>query len=168
MRAPFQIIWMQYIHLHGVSSPWSGLCICTMALPTIGPSAIPATLVKPNSDIGRLRALSPLHTSLILPPTTFIDTEEALPPKNLVTTRLQNFWQMLREIGKSRRLYTQQINLASFPYSLSMGQKRAETAQHPRSSSPQPNIYLEKVRFERGSEKPHTHFRSHKSPQEDR
>jgi hypothetical protein len=38
--------------------------------------------------MGRLLALSPFHTSLILPPTMLIDTEDAPPPKNLVTTRV--------------------------------------------------------------------------------
>lgn len=51
-----------------------------------GPSAIPATDVKPKSDIGMLRALSPFQTSLILPPTMLIATDEPPPPKNLVTT----------------------------------------------------------------------------------
>ena len=59
-----------------------------MALPTNGPSAIPATLVNPKSDMGRLRALSPLQTSLMLPPTMLIATDDAPPPKNLVTTRV--------------------------------------------------------------------------------
>jgi len=56
-----------------------------------GPKAIPTTLVKPNRDIGKLRALSPYHTSLILPPTILIDTEEAPPPKNRVTTSVAKF-----------------------------------------------------------------------------
>lgn len=53
-----------------------------------GPKAMPTTLVKPNSDIGILLSLSPFHTSLILPPTILIETEEAPPPKNLVTTKV--------------------------------------------------------------------------------
>jgi hypothetical protein len=57
-----------------------------------GPSAIPTTLVNPNIDIGRLRAWSPNHTSEILPPTMLIETEEAPPPKNLVTTRVAKFF----------------------------------------------------------------------------
>lgn len=57
-----------------------------MAEPTNGPNAIPMTLVKPNRDMGRLRALSPNHTSLILPPTILIETDDAPPPKNRVTT----------------------------------------------------------------------------------
>jgi hypothetical protein len=47
---------------------------------------MPTTLVNPNRLIGRLLAFSPYHTSLILPPTILILTEEAPPPKNLVTT----------------------------------------------------------------------------------
>lgn len=62
--------------------------IWTIALPMNGPSAIPATLVKPKSDMGKLRALSPFHTSLMLPPTMLIETEDAPPPKNLVTTKV--------------------------------------------------------------------------------
>lgn len=53
-----------------------------------GPNAIPATLVNPNNDMGRLRALSPFHTSLMLPPTILMETEEAPPPKNRVMTRV--------------------------------------------------------------------------------
>jgi hypothetical protein len=53
-----------------------------------GPRAIPATDVKPKSDIGKLRSLSPFHTSLILPPTMLIATEDPPPPRNLVTTRV--------------------------------------------------------------------------------
>lgn len=50
------------------------------------------TLVSPNRDIGRLRALSPYQTSLMLPPTMLIATDEAPPPKNRVTTRVAKFW----------------------------------------------------------------------------
>jgi hypothetical protein len=57
-----------------------------MALPMKGPRARPATEVKPNNDMGKLRALSPFHTSLILPPTMLIATDEPPPPRNLVTT----------------------------------------------------------------------------------
>jgi hypothetical protein len=57
-----------------------------MALPMKGPKAIPATEVKPNNDIGRLRSLSPFQTSLMLPPTMLIATDEPPPPRNLVTT----------------------------------------------------------------------------------
>jgi len=64
----------------------SGFRIWTMALPINGPRAIPATEVKPNSDIGMLRALSPFQTSLMEPPTMLIATDEPPPPKNLVTT----------------------------------------------------------------------------------
>lgn len=63
-----------------------GLRIWTIALPTKGPRAMPATLVKPKSDIGRLRALSPFQMSLMLPPTMLIATEDAPPPKKRVTT----------------------------------------------------------------------------------
>jgi hypothetical protein len=56
-----------------------------------GPNAIPTTLVKPKMDIGRLRACSPSQTSLILPPTMLIETEEAPPPKNRVTTSVAKF-----------------------------------------------------------------------------
>lgn len=73
-------------HRHRASSPTSGFRICTIALPTNGPSAIPATLVNPNSDIGKLRALSPFQISLILPPTMLMATEDAPPPKKRVTT----------------------------------------------------------------------------------
>lgn len=62
-----------------------------MADPINGLSAIPTTLVNPNIDIGRLRAWSPSHTSEILPPTILIETEEAPPPKNLVTTSVAKF-----------------------------------------------------------------------------
>lgn len=62
-----------------------------MAEPINGPSAIPTTLVKPKSDIGRLRAFSPYQTSLMLPPTILIDTDEAPPPKNLVTSIVAKF-----------------------------------------------------------------------------
>jgi hypothetical protein len=47
---------------------------------------MPATEVKPNSDMGKLRALSPFQTSLMLPPTMLMATEEPPPPRNLVTT----------------------------------------------------------------------------------
>jgi len=47
---------------------------------------MPATLVNPNSDMGKLRASSPFHMSLILPPTILIETDEAPPPKNRVIT----------------------------------------------------------------------------------
>lgn len=47
---------------------------------------MPTTLVNPKIDMGRLRAWSPSHTSEILPPTILIETEEAPPPKNRVTT----------------------------------------------------------------------------------
>lgn len=57
-----------------------------------GPSAIPTTLVKPKIDMGKLRALSPNQTSLILPPTMLIETEEAPPPKNRVTTKVAKFY----------------------------------------------------------------------------
>jgi hypothetical protein len=63
-----------------------GFWICTIALPTKGPSAIPATLVNPNNDMGRLRALSPFQISLMLPPTMLMATEDAPPPKKRVTT----------------------------------------------------------------------------------
>jgi len=51
-----------------------------------GPSAIPATEVNPNKDIGTLLASSPFQTSLMLPPTMLMATEDPPPPKNLVTT----------------------------------------------------------------------------------
>lgn len=56
-----------------------------------GPNAIPTTLVNPNRDIGKLRALGPYQTSLMLPPTMLIDTEDAPPPKNRVTTKVAKF-----------------------------------------------------------------------------
>lgn len=56
-----------------------------MAAPIKGPNAIPTTLVKPKIDIGKLRAFWPYQTSLMLPPTILIDTDEAPPPKNRVT-----------------------------------------------------------------------------------
>ena len=59
-----------------------------MALPMKGPRAMPATDVKPKIDMGRLRALSPFHTSLMLPPTMLMETEDAPPPKKRVTTRV--------------------------------------------------------------------------------
>lgn len=62
-----------------------------MADPTNGPRAIPITLVNPNSDMGKLRALSPNQTSLILPPTMLMDTDDAPPPKNRVTTNVAKF-----------------------------------------------------------------------------
>jgi hypothetical protein len=68
-------------HLHG-----SFFLICTIAEPMNGPKAIPITLVNPNRDMGRLRALPPFHTSLILPPTILIETDDAPPPKKRVTT----------------------------------------------------------------------------------
>jgi hypothetical protein len=73
-------------HRQGESNPMLGFLIWTIALPTKGPRAIPATLVNPKSDIGKLRALSPFHTSLMLPPTMLIATEDAPPPKKRVTT----------------------------------------------------------------------------------
>lgn len=73
-------------HRHRASSPTSGFRICTIALPINGPSAIPATLVNPNSDMGKLRAWSPFQMSLILPPTMLMATEDAPPPKKRVTT----------------------------------------------------------------------------------
>lgn len=73
-------------HRHGDSRPTLGLWICTIALPTKGPRAIPATLVKPKSDMGKLRALSPFQISLMLPPTMLMATEDAPPPKKRVTT----------------------------------------------------------------------------------
>ena len=57
-----------------------------------GPRAIPTTDVKPKRDIGMLRCWSPFQISAMLPPTIFIETEEAPPPKNLVTTRVAKFW----------------------------------------------------------------------------
>ena len=48
--------------------------------------------MNPKIDIGRLRAFSPSQTSLILPPTILIETEEAPPPKNRVTTRVAKFF----------------------------------------------------------------------------
>jgi hypothetical protein len=47
---------------------------------------MPATLVNPNKDMGKLRALSPFQMSLMLPPTMLIATEDAPPPKKRVTT----------------------------------------------------------------------------------
>lgn len=62
-----------------------------MAEPMKGPRAIPTTLVKPNSDIGRLLAFSPSQTSLMLPPTILIETDDAPPPKKRVTTSVAKF-----------------------------------------------------------------------------
>lgn len=73
-------------HLHE-----SVLCISWIDEPIKGPKAMPMTLVNPKSDIGKLRALSPYQTSLILPPTILIDTEDAPPPKNRVTTSVAKF-----------------------------------------------------------------------------
>jgi hypothetical protein len=47
---------------------------------------MPATLVNPNKDMGKLRALSPFQMSLMLPPTILMATEDAPPPKKRVTT----------------------------------------------------------------------------------
>jgi hypothetical protein len=63
-----------------------------MAEPINGPKAIPITLVNPNRDMGRLRALPPFHTSLILPPTMLIETDDAPPPKKRVTIIVAKFW----------------------------------------------------------------------------
>lgn len=63
-----------------------------MADPMKGPNAIPTTLVNPNRDIGKLRAFSPYQTSLILPPTMLIETDEAPPPKKRVTTNVAKFF----------------------------------------------------------------------------
>lgn len=73
-----------------------------MAAPIKGPSAIPTTLVKPNRDIGKLRALSPCQTSLILPPTMLIETDEAPPPKKRVTTNVAKLF--AKADGKSEMI----------------------------------------------------------------
>jgi hypothetical protein len=49
------------------------------------------TDVMPKIDIGRLRSLSPLHMSVIVPPTILMLTELAPPPKKRVTINVAKF-----------------------------------------------------------------------------
>jgi hypothetical protein len=78
-----------------------------------GPSAIPATEVKPNSDMGKLRALSPFQTSLMLPPTILIDTDEAPPPKNLVTTSVAKLFAKADPNRKSSKMMYAALKLVN-------------------------------------------------------
>lgn len=55
------------------------------------PNAILTIPVNPKSDMGRLRALSPYHTSLILPPTILIETDDAPPRKRRSTAKVAKF-----------------------------------------------------------------------------
>lgn len=52
---------------------------------------MPITLVNPKMDIGRDLAFEPAQTSLMVPPTILIDTDEAPPPKNRVTSIVAKF-----------------------------------------------------------------------------
>lgn len=49
------------------------------------------TLVNPKMDMGRLLSRFPYQTSLILPPTMLMETDDAPPPKNRVTTNVAKF-----------------------------------------------------------------------------
>lgn len=85
--------------------------IWTIIEPMNGPRAIPATEVKPKIDIGMERALSPRQMSAMLPPTIFMTTEDAPPPKNRVMSIVAKFCAK----AEPKRLATKMIYAPTYP-----------------------------------------------------